>query len=402
MLIRKKIILGVTGSIAAYKSAPLTRLLIKQGADVRIVLTEAAQEFVTPLTLSTLSKNPVESSFTSGDKGQWVNHVEMGLWADALIIAPASAFTISSCANGLAGNLLTAIYLSAKCPVFFAPAMDLDMWKHPSTTDNIEKLRSFGNLIIEPGNGELASGLIGEGRMSEPEDIVTYIDDYFSSRQQFKNKNIIITAGPTREPIDAVRYISNHSSGKMGYALAEELASRGAHVTLVSGPTERKLNKGNNIQLIPVETAQQMGEAVLSRFDSCHAAILSAAVADYRPVKAADGKIKKNGEVPQLVLEETTDILMELGKRKKEGQYLGGFALETSNGHEYAEQKLQKKNLDFIVLNVLSDENPVFNNDQNKIEILLKGGNWTTLPKMQKSQAASYIADTLNSLFREI
>jgi phosphopantothenoylcysteine decarboxylase/phosphopantothenate--cysteine ligase len=401
MLIRKKIILGVTGSIAAYKSAPLTRLLIKQGAEVRVVLTESARDFVTPLTLSTLSKNPVESSFTTGEKGQWVNHVEMGLWADAFLIAPASAFTISSCANGLAGNLLTAIYLSARCPVFFAPAMDLDMWKHPSTTENIAKLRSFGNLIIEPGIGELASGLVGEGRMSEPEEIVSFLDDYFSSRQQFKGKRIIITAGPTREPIDAVRFISNHSSGKMGYALAEELASRGAHVILVSGPTERKLNKGS-IELIHVETAQQMADVVLHMYDSCHAAILSAAVADYRPKYAASGKIKKDGEVPQIELEETTDILFELGKRKKEGQFLGGFALETSNGRAHAEQKLHKKNLDFIVLNVLSDENPVFNNDENQIEILLRDKQWKTFPKMQKAEAASFIADTLNNLIREI
>jgi phosphopantothenoylcysteine decarboxylase/phosphopantothenate--cysteine ligase len=398
MLFRKKIILAVTGSIAAYKSALLTRLLVKAGAEVRIVMSDAAKDFITPLTLSTLSKNPVHSSFTLGPEGEWVNHVELGLWADLMIMAPASANMISNCANGSCNSLMAAVYLSAKCPVFFSPAMDLDMWKHPSTQKNIESLRSYGNFIIEPASGELASGLVGEGRMAEPEDILQQLEDFFNLPRQFANKKILITAGPTREMIDPVRYISNHSSGKMGYALAEELAHRGAHVTLISGPVSLSA-KHPNIQVIHVQTAHEMLDAAKMNFEDSDAAILTAAVADFKPKSQASAKIKKSDATLNLELEETTDILQTLGLNKRSNQILAGFALETNQGREHAELKLKNKNLDFIVLNELSNDNQVFGNDFNSIEIYSSKSGWKSFGKQTKAEAAKEIAIFLEQLF---
>ncbi len=399
MLFRKKIILAVTGSIAAYKSAPLTRLLVKAGAEVRVILTNSAKEFITPLTLSTLSKNPVHSSFTLGEQGEWVNHVELGLWADALLVAPSSANTLSYCANGLANNLLAAVYLSARCPVFFAPAMDLDMWKHPSTQRNIAALRNYGNYILEPAAGELASGLVGEGRMMEPEEIVDRLESFFNLNKQLKGKKVLITAGPTREPIDPVRYISNHSSGKMGYALAEELAERGAEVVLVSGPVELKLFHPT-IRVISVSTAEEMRNACVEVFPSCHAAILAAAVADFRPQAASEEKLKKKALGEHLAITKTKDILKELSQMVSNGQVLGGFALETENGRQNAEEKLHTKNLDFIVLNEFNSENQVFGSDFNTIQILSKTKGWMQLGAQTKTEAARDIAELLNDLLK--
>jgi phosphopantothenoylcysteine decarboxylase / phosphopantothenate---cysteine ligase len=399
MLFQKNIVLGITGSIAAYKSALLVRLLHRAGAEVRVVMTNSAKDFVTPLTLSTLSKNKVVSSFTNGDQGEWVNHVELGLWADLMVIAPASANTIGSCANGLCENLLQAVYLSARCPVFFAPAMDLDMWKHPSTQNNIHSLRSNGNHIIEPGTGELASGLIGEGRMAEPEEILHTIEEFFSRQRQMNGKRILITAGPTREAIDPVRYISNHSSGKMGYALADELASRGARVILVSGPVE--LRPGNqSVQCIKVTNAREMLEVAIREYAECNAAILTAAVADYQPENPSAEKIKKSESALDLKLHRTPDILASLGKMKRTDQFLAGFALETSEGRKHAEQKLENKNLDFIVLNQLSPANQVFGSDNNQIEIFTKEGEWKSYPMQSKKEVSKEIADQLNSCFK--
>jgi phosphopantothenoylcysteine decarboxylase/phosphopantothenate--cysteine ligase len=397
MLFRKKIILGVTGSIAAYKSAALTRLLVKAGAEVRVLMTESARDFITPLTLHTLSKNPVHTSFTLGPQGEWVNHVELGLWADAMIIAPASANTLAQCANGLCPNLLSAVYLSARCPVFFAPAMDVDMWKHPATQQNIHQLTSNGNFIIEPGTGELASGLVGEGRMSEPEDIVAALQTHFAHYRLMHGKKILMTAGPTQEPIDAVRFISNHSSGKMGYALAEELALRGARVELVSGPVTVR-TQHPNIHVIPVITADEMYEETVKRFAESDVAILTAAVADYQSETIAEGKMKKNAQNLNIQLKPTRDILASLGERKAAGQILAGFALETSDGRAQAEKKLQSKNLDFVVLNILSKENAVFGSDLNQIEIGTAGGNWKSFDQRTKTEAARDIADHLNEL----
>ena len=397
MLFRKKIILGVTGSIAAYKSASLTRLLVKAGAEVRVLMTESSRDFITPLTLHTLSRNPVYSTFTLGPQGEWVNHVELGLWADAMIVAPASANTLSHCSNGICESILTAVYLSARCPVFFAPAMDVDMWKHPSTQENIQRLRGFGNFIIDPTSGQLASGLIGEGRMAEPEDIVATLSAHFARYRLMHDKSILITAGPTQEPIDAVRYISNHSSGKMGYALAEELASRGAKVDLVSGPVAIQALHPN-ITVIQVLTAEEMYTESLKRFEGKDAAILSAAVADYRPEMVTEGKIKKSDQNLSLPLEPTKDILAALGEMKQEGQILVGFSLETSNGKEHAEKKLKNKKLDFIVLNMFSKENMVFGSDMNQIEIGTPDGNWKSFNMKSKTESARDIADYLNEM----
>jgi phosphopantothenoylcysteine decarboxylase/phosphopantothenate--cysteine ligase len=398
MLFRKKIILGVTGSIAAYKSAALTRLLVKAGAEVKVIMTESSKGFVTPLTLSTLSKNPVHSSFITGEDGTWVNHVDLGIWADLFIIAPASANILAHCSNGICESLLSAVYLSARCPVFFAPAMDLDMWKHPSTISNVNKLISYGNKIISPVSGELASGLVGEGRMAEPEDILAQLENFFSVQHQLSGKKILITAGPTRETIDPVRYISNHSSGKMGYELAKEFASRGAAVTLISGPVS--LKAPNGVELISVETAQQMYQETTERFSKADAAILTSAVADFRPSVVSDQKIKKSSEISAIELEPTLDILAQLGKSKSNQQILGGFALETQNGRAAAEQKLKNKELDFIALNELSAENPVFGSDLNQIEILTKDGQWNSYPRTTKSEAARILANLVNDFFK--
>lgn len=369
MLANKNILLGVCGSIASYKSATLTRLLVKAGANVKIIMTGEATHFITPLTLSTLSKNPVLVNYFDPESGVWNNHVELGLWADLMIVAPASANTLAKLANGLCDNLLSATYLSAKCPIFFAPAMDLDMWKHPATQKNIDTLISFRNILIKPAYGELASGLIGEGRMSEPEEIIEFVSEELKKKLPLKGKNALVTAGPTYEAIDPVRFIGNHSSGKMGFAIAEELSELGASVTLITGPTSLNLSD-KSIKRIDIISAEEMLHAALSAFPDSTIAILSAAVADYRPAEVSDVKIKKQDSSLNLNLVKTVDILATLGKEKKPGQILVGFALETNNEVQNAIDKLEKKNLDFIVLNSLRDEGAGFKNDQNKVTII--------------------------------
>ncbi|MCB0820488.1 MAG: bifunctional phosphopantothenoylcysteine decarboxylase/phosphopantothenate--cysteine ligase CoaBC, partial [Bacteroidetes bacterium] len=375
MLFRKKIILGITGSIAAYKSALLARQLIKAGAEVRVIMSESAKDFITPLTLHTLTKNPVNQSFTVGEQGEWVNHVELGLWADAILIAPASANTLSHCAAGICDSLLIAVYLSARCPVFFAPAMDVDMWNHPSTKSNVRTLQTYGNHIIAPGTGELASGLIGEGRMSEPEEIVDFLEDYYSSARLMRGKKILISAGPTIEPIDDVRFISNHSSGKMGYAIASELASRGAEITLVSGPVNN-LNIHPAVRIIHVRTADEMYDACLNVFPEQDAAIMTAAVADFKPEATYAGKIKKDETPLEIKLRHNKDILKELGSVKTEDQILIGFALETSEGKNNAAIKIKNKNLNMIVLNLFDQQNQVFGSDVNHVSFGFADGKW--------------------------
>ena len=369
MLANKNILLGVCGSIASYKSATLTRFLVKAGANVKIIMTSEATHFITPLTLSTLSKNPVLVNYFDPESGVWNNHVELGLWADLMIIAPASANTLGKLANGLCDNLLSAAYLSAKCPIYFAPAMDLDMWKHPATQQNMNTLVSFGNILIKPVYGELASGLIGEGRMSEPEDIIEFVSGELKKKLPLSGKVALVTAGPTYEAIDPVRFIGNHSSGKMGFAIAEELSELGASVTLITGPTSLNLSD-KSIKRIDIISAEEMLHAALSAFPDSTIAILSAAVADYRPAEASNIKIKKQDLTLNLALVKTVDILATLGKKKKRGQILVGFALETNNEVENAIGKLEKKNLDFIVLNSLRDDGAGFKNDQNKVTII--------------------------------
>ncbi len=371
----KRILLGVTGSIAAYKSALLVRLLVKAGAEVQVVMTEAATQFITPLTLATLSKRPVLSQFTTSAPGQgdghWNNHVELGLWADALIIAPASAHSLAKCAHGFCTDLLSAVYLSAKCPVFFAPAMDLDMYRHPSTTENLARLVSFGNQVIDAEHGELASGLVGEGRLAEPETIVQTLHRHFSRRDALVGKRVLITAGPTQEPIDPVRYISNYSTGKMGYALARAFALAGANVTLVSGPTTLPL-PDPMIQRIEVQSARSMFDATADQFTGADITILNAAVADYTPAHPAGQKIKKSEPEFWLELTKTVDIAATLGQRKQSGQLLMGFALETNDEQANAIKKLHVKNLDWIVLNSLRDAGAGFGHDTNKITVIDK------------------------------
>lgn len=398
MLFRKKIILAVTGSIAAYKSALLARLLVKAGAEVRVIMTESSKEFITPLTLSTLTKNEVVSSFITGHNGAWTNHVELGMWADAMLMAPASANMLAQCANGACHNLMAAVYLSARCPVFFAPAMDLDMWRHPATQNNSDILRNYGNYIIEPASGELASGLVGEGRMAEPEEIVQRLETFFNMARQMHGKKVLVTAGPTREAIDPVRYISNHSSGKMGFALAEELAARGASVVLISGPVSLKV-KHPSIARIDVTTAEEMFNEAKKAFSSCDAAILTAAVADFKPAETAESKIKKEQAPNNIALTRTTDILKELATIRTKKQHIGGFALETNDGKKNAEAKLQNKNLDFIVLNELSEQNAVFGSDFNTIEIYSTETGWLNFGEQTKAEAARSIAGFLDQLF---
>ncbi|GAB2542032.1 bifunctional phosphopantothenoylcysteine decarboxylase/phosphopantothenate--cysteine ligase CoaBC [Spirosoma aerophilum] len=374
----KRILLGVTGSISAYKSALLVRLLVKAGAEVQVIMTTSAQQFITPLTLATLSKRPVLSTFTTsasehnGD-GSWNNHVELGLWADALVIAPASANTLARCSIGLCNDLLAAVYLSARCPVFFAPAMDVDMYQHPTTLENLRRLESFGNHIIQAEHGELASGLIGAGRLAEPETIVDVLDRFWTVDQAgpLAGKQVLITAGPTQEAIDPVRFISNHSTGKMGYAIARAFASAGAHVTLVSGPTALPL-PDPTIRRIDVHSAQEMFEATRLVFEKADIVVLSAAVADYTPAHPADQKIKKKETVFSLELTKTTDIAATLGAQKRPGQLMMGFALETNNERENALKKLYSKNLDWIVLNSLRDSGAGFGHDTNKITVMDK------------------------------
>ena len=393
MLIGKKIILGVTGSIAAYKSAVLTRLLVKAGAEVKIIMTTASHDFITPLTLSTLSKNPVLTQFSKDETGQWNNHVELGLWADAFVIAPASANTLAKMANGLCDNLLLAVYLSARCPVFFAPAMDLDMLKHPATQDNISKLKTFGNLLIEPGYGELASGLTGNGRMAEPEEITEHLQRFFEGGQ-LKGKKALVTAGPTHEAIDPVRFIGNNSSGKMGFAIAEELALRGAEVNLISGPTQEKATHPH-IKVKKVTSAEEMYEACKNVFASSDITVLSAAVADYRPVSIAGQKIKKTDSDLSLTLIKTHDIAAELGKLKTNGQLIVGFALETENEQANAEKKIAAKNFDLIVLNSLNDKGAGFGFDTNKISIINKKNQVKEFSLKSKKEVAIDIVNAI-------
>ncbi|NBW34936.1 MAG: bifunctional phosphopantothenoylcysteine decarboxylase/phosphopantothenate--cysteine ligase CoaBC [Cytophagia bacterium] len=368
MLQGKKILLGVSASIAAYKAAVLVRLLIKEGAQVKVIMTHSATEFITPLTLATLSKNPVLVDFAKEKTGEWNNHVELGLWADVMLIAPASANTLAKMANGLCDNLLLATYLSARCTVMLCPAMDLDMLAHGATQKNMDTLRSFGNQFIEPGYGELASGLIGNGRMAEPEEIVAKLKVHFSNGK-LEGKKALVTAGPTYEAIDPVRFIGNHSSGKMGFAIAESLAQAGAMVTLVSGPTHQQVNHPN-IKLIPVKAAQEMYEACAAVFATQDITVLSAAVADYRPTVQADQKIKKKEGGLTIELTQTIDIAATLGKQKKNGQLLIGFALETEQEKNNALKKLESKNFDMIVLNSLNDKGAGFGHDTNKITII--------------------------------
>ncbi|UYN88076.1 MAG: bifunctional phosphopantothenoylcysteine decarboxylase/phosphopantothenate--cysteine ligase CoaBC [Cyclobacteriaceae bacterium] len=394
MLHGKKILLGVTGSIAAYKAAFLVRLLIKSGAEVKVIMTPSAKDFITPLTLSTLSKNPVLWEFIKDNTGQWNNHVELGLWADVMIIAPASANTIAKMANGLCDNLLLAVYLSARCPVFLAPAMDLDMLQHQSTSTNLEKLKQIGNFIIDPAHGELASGLTGTGRMAEPEEIVGSLIDFFEQRLPLKGKRALVTAGPTHEALDPVRFIGNHSTGKMGYALAEALAEKGATVQLVSGPTALHTNHGR-INVIPVTSAEEMYNACNQLFPQADIAILAAAVADYKPAVKADQKIKKKDEALSLELIKTHDIAAALGKQKSTGQFMVGFALETENETANALKKLESKNFDMIVLNSLNDTGAGFGHDTNKITVLDRQQQVTSFSLKSKRELALDIVNMI-------
>lgn len=394
MLNGKKILVGVTGSIAAYKAAFLVRLLVKEEAEVKVIMTGAAKDFVTPLTLSTLSKNPVLSEFTDGDQGEWNNHVALGLWADLMLIAPASANTIGKMANGLCDNLLLATYLSARCPVFFAPAMDLDMYQHPAVLDNIKKLESFGNRMIEAQYGELASGLIGTGRMAEPEDLIATINAHFSSASALSGKRVLITAGPTYEAIDPVRFIGNYSSGKMGYALAEAAAKAGAKVTLISGPTHLEI-KHPNIQRQSVRSGNEMYEACQKVFTTMDVTIFAAAVADYAPDVVADQKIKKKGDKMSIELSKTIDIAKTLGQKKKNTQLNVGFALETNNELENAKEKIIAKNFDMIVLNTLQDNGAGFGHDTNKISIIDKANNIQNFELKTKTEVAKDIVDAI-------
>ncbi len=387
----KKILLGISGGIATYKTASLVRLFIKAGANVQVIMTPASKDFVTPLTLSTLSKNPVFSSFydENDENAQWNNHVELGLWADLMVIAPATANTLSKMANGNCDNLLIATYLSAKCPVYFAPAMDLDMYKHQSTIASFEALKSFGNTIIPAENGELASGLSGEGRMSEPENIVSFIEADIQSKLPLRNKKILVTAGPTYEAIDPVRFIGNHSSGKMGFDIANCAANLGAEVILVSGPSHCKI-QNKSIKFIPVVSAQQMFNVCLECFNFVDVVIAAAAVADYRPKVVAAQKIKKSEPSFSIELEKTKDILASMGQIKK-NQFIIGFALETENEIENAKLKIQKKNLDLIVLNSLQDEGAGFGKPTNKVTIIDNKFNIEPLELKSKEQVATDI-----------
>ena len=402
MLKGKKIVLGITGSIAAYKSCLIIRELIKSGAEVQVVITPAGKEFIAPITLSALTHKPVVSEFFSQKDGTWNSHVDLGLWADAMVIAPCTAATLGKMANGVADNMLITTYLSMKAPVFIAPAMDLDMYKHPSTQKNIETLRSFGNHIIEPGSGFLASGLEGKGRMEEPENIVKALADFFSTLSEspsyiedLKDKKILITAGPTYEKIDPVRFIGNYSSGKMGFALAEECSRRGAKVVLVAGPVS--LTCTENIQRVDVESCKEMYEAAVGEFPNCNAAILCAAVADFRPETIAEQKIKRVGDELLLKLKPTQDIAATIGSMKGEGQRIVAFALETNEEESNAQRKLEKKNADFIVLNSTRIPGTTFQSDDNQITIINKEGK-KSYAKKPKTEVARDIIDELVSI----
>lgn len=393
----KHIVLGITGSIAAYKACALIRLFIKVGAEVQVVITPAGKEFITPVTLSALTSKPVISEFFAQRDGSWHSHVDLGQWADVMIVAPATASTIGKMANGIADNMLITTYLSMKAPVFVAPAMDLDMFAHPSTQANLSRLVSYGNYIIEPASGELASHLIGKGRMEEPERIFEVIEEFFATPKPLQGKRILITAGPTFEKIDPVRFIGNYSTGKMGYALAEVCAEMGADVHLVSGPVQMQ-TKHSNISRQDVESAQEMYDAAVEMFPNCDAAILCAAVADFTPEKVADEKVKREGDEFLLKLKPTKDIAAALGSLKKEGQRLVGFALETNNEEEHAREKLARKNLDFIVLNSLNDKGAGFSYDTNKVTFI-SSDEIKTFPLKNKKEVAQDIVNKLCEFF---
>lgn len=400
----KKILIGVCGSIAAYKIALLVRSLIKEGAEVKVVMTSAARDFITALTLSVLSKNPVISEFTKEKNGGWNNHVELGAWADVYLIAPATANTLGKMVNGICDNYLLAVYLSAKCPVYFAPAMDLDMYDHPSTKANIQSLEGYGNIFIPAEDGELASGLVGEGRMAEPEVLYATLLSHLTEKSKKKSeisqltgKKVLVTAGPTHEAIDPVRFIGNHSSGKMGFALAEEMAQSGAEVTLITGPTALQLDN-SNIELVSIVSAQDMLQACKERFANCDILIMSAAVADFTPVKMAENKIKKNGSAMEIELKPTVDILKELGAVKTKKQLLVGFALETENELMHAQSKLKRKNLDLIVLNSLNDQGAGFGGDKNKVTIIDRDNNIEEYKLKAKSAVARDIVKAVSEL----
>jgi len=394
MLENKKIVLGVTGSIAAYKACILARLLIKKGAEVQVVMTPSAKEFITPLTLATLTQKPVVSEFFDRRDGSWHSHVSLGLWADAMLVAPASASTIGKMANGIADNMLVTTYLSMKAPVFVAPAMDLDMYAHPSTQANLQKLQSYGNHIIEPGTGFLASKLEGKGRMEEPEKIVEVLEQYFAKQQKLAGKKVLITAGPTYEKIDPVRFIGNYSSGKMGFALAGVCAEQGAEVTLICGPVMLQTNHPN-IKRIDVESAQQMYEAATKHFPKTDIAILCAAVADFTPKTTADKKIKRKGDDLTIKLQPTQDIAAALGAQKKKKQVLVGFALETDNELKNAKDKMERKNLDLIVLNSLQDKGAGFRVDTNKVTIIDRHNGLTAYDTKTKREVAEDIVECI-------
>ena len=398
MLQGKKIVLGITGSIAAYKSCLIIRQLIKKGAEVQVVITPAGKEFITPITLSALTSKPVISDFFAQRDGTWHSHVDLGLWADAMLIAPATASTIGKMAHGVADNMLITTYLSMKAPVFIAPAMDLDMYAHPSTQQNLKTLQSYGNHIIEPGTGFLASKLEGKGRMEEPENIVACLEQFFSQQESLRGKKVLITAGPTYEKIDPVRFIGNYSSGKMGFALANECANRGAQVELVCGPVSSSMQTNHpSIHRINVESAQEMFEACKELFSSMDSAILCAAVADFAPEKVAEQKIKRTGDEMVIRLKPNPDIAASLGQMKKQGQTLVGFALETNDEESNAQAKLKKKNFDFIVLNSLKDEGAGFRTDTNKITIIT-ADNKKDYPRKAKEEVAKDIIDELERL----
>ena len=391
-----KVILAISGSIAAYKSAFLTRLWVKNGVEVQILMTDSAREFITPLTLSTLSKRPVISEIIS--ENAWNNHVELGLWADAFVVAPATATTLSKMASGNADNIVAATFLSARCPVFIAPAMDLDMWTHGATRRNLNLLRGDGCHIIPVGHGELASGLVGDGRMAEPEEIVRFLDAFFSQKKDLLNKKILVTAGPTYEALDPVRFIGNRSSGKMGFAIAEELAERGAEVILISGPTKLS-SKHPSVKCHKIESAQQMFDLATAEFPNCDGAILAAAVADYRPKEVSDIKIKKKDAHLTLELEKTPDIAAHLGTMKQAHQRIVGFALETNDEFANAVSKLKRKNFDFIVLNSMRDAGAGFNIDTNKISIIFDETTFKTFDTKSKDDVACDIVEELVKLF---
>lgn len=400
MLKGKNFLLGITGSIAAYKAAILVRLLVKEGSNVKVIMTPKAKEFITPLTMATLSKNPILVDFYNPENGDWNSHVDLGIWADAYIIAPASANTLGKMANAVADNLLVTTYLSARCPVFIAPAMDMDMYAHPANLKNIEILKSFGNIFIEPVEGELASGLVGKGRMEEPEKIVNFIKNYFSKKKSLEKKKILVTAGPTYERIDTVRFIGNYSSGKMGYAIAIEAAWRGAEVILISGPSQEKIPNSVNIKLQKIESAAEMYDAVMRHYPECDVAIFAAAVSDFTPETTSSEKIKRKSDSIEIKLVPTRDIASEVGKLKRPEQINIGFALESENELFNAQEKLKKKNFDFIVLNSLKDVGAGFNTDTNKITIFDNKLQKTEFNLKSKTLVAKDIIDKLEEILK--